>query len=136
MYVYVTKVLHLTLSLSLSQGDFKFRNSFSCLVDHLKVGLNVLTQKPVTHVTLSDAAETDSALPRVTIRCEDQSEFRAHAVVMATSLHVLQSKMIEFSPPLEKERDEALHWMIMRPAAKVRLGELACVCVYMCVCVL
>ena len=32
-----------------------------------------------------------------------------------------------------QERDEALQWMIMRPAAKVRLGDFVCVYVYVCV---
>jgi monoamine oxidase len=123
------------------EGDFKFRNSYSCLIDYLKSGLKILTSKPVAKITRNvvptPAATVSTSVPAdaeivaannneivegvapVVVTCNDGSQYLSKTAVVSVSAHVLKNKMISFEPSLDAEKSNALEFLHMRPAVKV-----------------
>lgn len=120
------------------EGDFKFRNSYSCLVDYLKAGLQIHTNKPVRKIIRNNHPQPESvtvtttntsgnevaisnevASAPVVVQCTDGSEYLSKTVVVSVSPFVLKNNFIHFEPCLGKDKTLALDYFHMRPAVKV-----------------
>jgi len=97
-------------------GDFKYRNSYSCLVDYLKSGVNVRTNAPVKKVDVLPQAN-DSKLVKLTTL--DGTEYTTKAAVIAVPPFVFRSDYISFTPALPENKFLALDYTYMHAACKV-----------------
>ena len=130
-------------------GDYTFKNSYSCLVDHLQKDLQIELETPIANVTYSPVPEpvqsaetttnvegsitttpvvatttsavttstTDEAL--VTVTTKEGVVYRARKLVVTASPHVINSKLLTFSPALPSDVQDAFTYTNMNPITKV-----------------
>ncbi len=84
------------------------------MVEHLKKDLQVEINTPVQNV---DYPLTGDDL--VTITTKDGVDYKAKNVVITASPHVINNKLITFSPPLPDEIADAYSWVKMNSVTKV-----------------
>lgn len=94
-------------------GEFKFINSYGCLLNYLKEGLDIQLNTPIQLVR---QCEQDGL---VEVHAKDGQVFRAKTVVAGVTPYVFTHSLLEFDPPLEESRMDAMHCMKMHPAMKV-----------------
>eukprot|EP01033_Poteriospumella_lacustris_P012059 gene12059-8615_t len=103
-----------------NDGDFKFKSTFRCLIEHFKRSLhapNVLLNTPVQRVVRPDAAAAGGL---VAVHTADDRRFLARAVVVTASVHVLQRpELLRFEPPLPPQYTAALQSAVMHRAMKI-----------------
>jgi hypothetical protein len=129
-------------------GDYTFKNSYSGLIDYLSKDLQIELNTPITKVCYDgpaacaaekkcDAKQGDKkCAPKsaagqhseatcaqdgklVIITTKDGAVYRAKKIVLTASPHVINTKMIDFSPALPAEVAEAFTYTIMNPITKV-----------------
>jgi monoamine oxidase len=83
-------------------------------VDHLKKDLQVELNTPVQHI---DYPESGDGL--VTITTNEGVKYHCKNVVITASPHVINNKMIQFSPPLPDEIEQAFGSVTMNSITKV-----------------
>ena len=139
-------------------GDYTFKNSYSCLVDHLQKDLQIELETPIANVTYSPVPEpvlsaettttsvegsittttpavatttsavttstsaattstTDEAL--VTVTTKEGVVYRSRKLVVTASPHVINSKLLTFSPALPSDVQDAFTYTNMNPITKV-----------------
>jgi protoporphyrinogen oxidase len=96
-------------------GDFKFTNSYSCLIDHLKRGVRIKTNTPVTKVDILEGGEQKS----VKVTTKEGVEYHAKSAVIAVPPFVFRSDYITFNPILPDGKFAALDYTYMMSACKV-----------------
>lgn len=101
-------------------GDYTFDNSYACLVDHLKQGLQIETGSAVS-VIQHPESDGDILAGLVKLTTTAGTSYYARSVVVTASPHVLKSGLVEFSPPLSEDFDEALATTNMHDIVKVFL---------------
>lgn len=121
-------------------GDYTFKNSYSALIDHLKRDLQIELNTPIVKITYPTAAPSATGTagtagrkgagggkgeqPYVILTAKDGTEYRAKTVVVTSSPHVMNSKMVAFSPELPAEVQDAFQCMRMNNVIKVRCCDL------------
>jgi monoamine oxidase len=86
----------------------------------LKKDLQVEINTPVQNVDYPlDSDETTRGDELVRITTKEGIEYQAKNVVITASPHVIQNKLITFSPPLPDEISDAYHWVKMNSITKV-----------------
>jgi hypothetical protein len=129
-------------------GDYTFKNSYSGLIDYLSKDLQIELNTPISKVCYDGAAacaaekksdaekgdkkcaskntsgqHSDATCAQdgklVTITTKDGAVYRAKKIVLTASPHVINTKMIDFSPALPAEVAEAFTYTIMNPITKV-----------------
>lgn len=101
-----------------SGGDTVFRNSFKVAIDHLKKGIQIELDAPVTDIIYSpDSSEFDL----IKLRAGNGHTYYCKSLVVSSSPHVLKSGLMNFEPKLSPELEEALKTTNMRSAVKVIL---------------
>jgi len=103
-------------------GDYTFKNSYACLVNHLQKELQIEINTPVQHIDyplLDDHDHHQDGL--VTVTTKEGKTYQTRNIVLTASPHVIQNKLITFSPPLPEEIEEAFHCVKMNSITKVIL---------------
>ena len=117
------------------EAEFRFKNNYSCLVNHLKKGLNILLKTPVKSIDYSKGynesmsfQQPDSPISTATrelvyisTASTPNVTYTARSVVVTASPKVLRSDIISFVPPLSEEKLSALDTIDMHRAMKVIL---------------
>jgi len=98
-------------------GDFKFSNSYGCLINYLKSGLTIQTNKPVKTVEIQSIG--DDANKLVKLSTLDGAEYVAKTAVIAVPPFVFRSDYITFTPALHENKFLALDYTYMQSACKV-----------------
>ena len=98
------------------EGDYTFKYSYSGLVDHLKKDLQIELNTPVQHIEYPESGEG-----LVTVRTSEGVEYHCKNIVLTASPHVMNNKMIQFSPPLPDEIVDAFANVKMNSITKVIL---------------
>lgn len=96
-------------------GDFKFTNSYSCLIDHLKRGVRVKVNTPVKKVDILEEGASKS----VKLTTLDGTEYNTKSAVIAVPPFVFRSDYITFNPILPEGKFDALDYTYMFSACKV-----------------
>jgi hypothetical protein len=107
-------------------GDYTFKNSYSCLVDHLlSAPLQVELNSPVAHIHYPAAIDganssntAEDAL--ITLTTTAGVQYKARKVVVSASPHVINNKLITFTPSLPSEITDAYSWTLMNNITKVK----------------
>ncbi|RYH30365.1 hypothetical protein EON65_05410 [archaeon] len=102
-----------------ADGDFKFKNSYACLINYLKSGLDIRTNKPVSSVNYQHATDPKTGKKLVQITTADGSVYLSRTAVFAISPHALGCGYIRFNPTLPRKKVEALSYTKMNKAMKV-----------------
>lgn len=102
------------------ESDFQFANSFKCVVDHLKKGLQIELNSPVSEVYIPES-KSDPFADLVKVTTKDGFTYYAKTLVVSSSPHVLKSDLMKFSPEFPADLKEALHSVTMRNIIKVVL---------------
>lgn len=98
--------------------DYRFKKSYSCLVDHLKEGLNIVVNRPIV---LVDYSETFMG-GRVALQTNNGDIYRAKRAIVTCSPVVLKNrKLIDFLPPLPADKQDAMQSVAMYTATKIIL---------------
>eukprot|EP01034_Spumella_vulgaris_P040797 gene40797-50485_t len=97
-------------------GDYTFKNSYSCLVDHLKKDLQIELNTPVQHIQWPDASTVDGI---TTLTTKGGVEYKTRNVVVTASPHVINNELITFTPPLSEEIRGAFDGTKMNSVTKV-----------------
>ena len=114
----VAKLRSGSLTEKVGHKDYRFKLSYSVLVDHLSQGQNIVLSSPVTLIDYS-AAETDD---RILIHTAPGTVYTTKRVVVTCSPAVLSNpKLIHFKPALPQEKIDALDCVSMYTATKVIL---------------
>jgi len=99
--------------------DYRFKRSYSCLVDHLKEGLTIITSCPIA---LVDYSQTFMAGGRVALQTNNGDVYRAQRAIITSSPVVLKNrKLIDFLPPLPADKQDAMQCVAMYTATKIIL---------------
>ena len=113
-----------SLSEKVGHSDYRFKNTYAVLVDHLKSGLPIYCNAPVDRICYrsckdSDEGDVDSL---VTCHLKDGRALSARQVVVTCSPHVLNSpSLLRFEPELPCAKQEALQCVSMYTAMKIIL---------------
>jgi hypothetical protein len=108
-------------------SDYRFVDSYACLIDHLSCKnlenppLSILTNSPVSLVDSTYVTSEDDLQPvhRVYLK-SGGAPYLARTVVCTASPHVLlQNDLIRFQPPLPEEKLEACRSVKMNTAMKI-----------------
>lgn len=100
-------------------GDFKFHNTFKCLVDFFKENLlhqcSIVCNTPVQEIRrLSDGSKMIEVVTKQGV------VYSARTCVVTASIHVLKSPdLLRFNPPLPPGHQEALNGVTMNKAMKI-----------------
>ena len=115
------------------EREFRLKNSYSCVIDHLNKGVNVKLNTPVANIDYtcgrrygspststeylvsSDLAELD----RIKVTTTNGTVYYARSVVVTSSPKVLLSDLISFTPSLPLAKIEGLQSLDMYRAMKV-----------------
>jgi hypothetical protein len=100
------------------EGDFKFQNSYGCLVSYLKSGANILLNSPVRQVQQLFSLTSSEAVG-VLVTTNDNRKFLSRTCVLSISPYALKSAYLTIEPPLPQVKLEALECVHMHPAMKV-----------------
>lgn len=115
------------------EGEFRLKNSYSCVVDHLKKGVNVKVNTPVAEIDYtcgrrygSPSTSTEylvspelSDLDRIKVTTTNGTVYYARSVVVTSSPKVLLSDLMTFNPSLPSAKIEGLESLDMYRAMKV-----------------
>ena len=105
------------------EGDFRFKSSYECLVSYLKRGCEQISIN-----TVVDEVDYADGHGPVTVRARrardstggwENAVYRAKRVVVTASVHVLKSSMIKFSPPLPRDKVDALDCLEFHRVIKI-----------------
>jgi len=99
------------------EGEYRFVNSFKCLIDNLKDNINIKLNKPVNCLTYGSKNENGL----VEVGCVSGETYFARSVVISSSPRVIQAGRIQFQPELPKRKIDAYNCTDMQPAMKVFL---------------
>lgn len=122
-------------------GDYTFKNSYSSLVNHLSKDLQIEINTPIAKIAYGElpaptgasaitegeaaataattSTSTDKSDALVTVTTKDGTTYRAKKIVVTASPHVINNKMIDFSPALPAEVAQAYTYTLMNPITKV-----------------
>jgi monoamine oxidase len=100
-------------------GDFKFLNSFKCLVDYLKDGIQVELNTPVHSIDYSNVSKDTDGLIRV--KSAQGTTYYTRPLVISSPYVLQQPDLMQFHPPLSSEITEALSTTNMHSIVKVFL---------------
>jgi hypothetical protein len=123
------------------EGEFRFKNTYACVINYLKRGLNIKVNTPVTLIDNSKGYEeyssssesssdlgqspvTSSAdLTREMIRVTtvEGTEYLCRSIVVTSSPKVLLSNLMKFQPPLPSAKIAGLESLDMFRAMKIIL---------------
>ena len=117
------------------EGEFRFKNSYSCVVDSLKKGVNIKLNTPVVEIDYSNgyrnespastgdsspvSSVADSEAERIKVITSDGTVYFTRSVVVTSSPKVLLSDLILFNPPLSVAKIQGLESIDMHRAMKV-----------------
>jgi monoamine oxidase len=102
------------------EGDYKPRNSFHWLVDHLKEGLDVRLNTTVVRVELVDGSKG------VAVHTADGEVVRCEAAVVTVPAPVINAGTISFVPPLPAPKVAAYANLDFNNALKIILAFKEC----------
>lgn len=107
-------------------GDYTFANSYACLIDHLKEGLQIETRSPVAVVQYPESdADVMAGLVRLQTSPRGDAAagatYFARSAVITSSPHALRSGLMQFHPALPPDLQEGLHSVNMHNITKVFL---------------
>eukprot|EP01034_Spumella_vulgaris_P031927 gene31926-39445_t len=97
--------------------DYSFKNSYSCLIDHLKKDLQIEINTPVQHIQWPDASNSADGI--ITLTTKSGVEYKTRNVVVTASPHVINNELITFTPPLSDEIRGAFDGTKMNSVTKV-----------------
>ena len=99
-------------------SDYRFKNSYACLVDYLKEGFKVVLNTPISLVDYTGDVDADGVI----LETASGKHVHAKRVVVTCSPHVLKnSSMLRFHPALPTEKRDALDCVSMYTATKIIL---------------
>ena len=108
-----------SISDKIGHSDYRFKKSYSALVDYLKSEVKILCNTPVARIDYDDEKEGENVVVYTTF---PGVVFKAQKVVITCSPHVLRSpSLLKFDPPLPSEKLEALESVSMYTASKIIL---------------
>jgi monoamine oxidase/cytochrome b involved in lipid metabolism len=105
-------------------SDFTFKNSFGCIIDHLKKPLQVEVNTPVQKIVYDPEEDGKTKSKEgniVKVITNDGVEYQAKNIVVTASPHVIQNKLLNFSPALPEEIEDAYNCVKMNSVIKVFL---------------
>ena len=101
----------------IGHGDYRFKNSYSCLIDYLREGQNIIISSPVSLIDYSSQDDD-----KVIVHTKKGDIYQAKRVVITCSPIVLKNpNLLQFQPSLPPEKVDALDCISMYTATKVIL---------------
>lgn len=97
-------------------SDYRFKNSYATLIDHLKADLTIILNTPIARIDYS-ASEKN-----VCLHALNGKKFNAKRIVVTCSPEILKNpNLLTFEPALPTEKIEALDCVSMYTATKIIL---------------
>lgn len=100
-------------------GDYTFKRSYKCLIDHLKQNLQIQTNSPVAKLQYQIETPVAPFSELVKVKTLGGATYYTKSLVITSSPHVLKSNLMQFDPPLSNEIVEALATTNMHNVVKV-----------------
>ena len=123
MHLYNYTLRYITGGDDEEDGDYTFKNSYSCLVDHLKKDLQIELNCPVAHISHhpqpsnTEGDNAESGL--ITLTTKSGVQYTTRNVVVTASPHVINTGLIKFTPELSEEVRGAFDGTYMNSVTKV-----------------
>lgn len=109
----IDDLLHEARTTTGGENDFRVRDGYDGLINHLANNLDIRLSSPVTNVTYSSSG--------VTVRTKDGASHDADKVIVTIPVSLLQQHVIEFHPILPSDTRLGIAAITMGSALKIHL---------------